>query len=320
MPLFKKPTAIHPTLDAANGDDQAWKLRGDLERGDWSSSHQLLERTRDWEDRQFYVDVLADWRGRPAWLDEWLQDRRDSAIPWLIRGAHGLVWAWEARGGGMAETVTEDGFNAFFERLRQAQDDLLRASRLDEADPTPWVYLLIAIRGLEEGLEAGLKCFAQLQARYRWSVYGHIQMLQLLTRKWGAGSHEEMFEFARAASAAAPVGSLVHRVTADAHAERWLYLRNWEQNRKGAEDYFRKGDVKREILNAAQRSIWAPGFSPPRRAVIDRNMFAFCFIMMCDFKAARREFDAIGPIVTLSPWAMLGDPVAVFVKWHELAN
>jgi hypothetical protein len=219
----------------------------------------------------------------------------------------------------MAEEVTRAGFDAFHERLGQAQDDLMHAARLDEADPTPWVYLLPTIRGLQEGIESGLDVFEQVQARDRWSVYGHIQMLQLLTQKWG-GSHEDMFEFARAASTAAPVGSLVHRVIADAHAERWLYLRNFEQDRKGAERYFRQADIKREILDAAQRSIWAPSFAPSRRAVIDRNMFAFCFSMMGDVKAARREFDAIGPIVSSSVWSMLGDPVAAFIKAHDLAS
>jgi hypothetical protein len=59
---------------------------------------------------------------------------------------------------------------------------------------------------------------------------------------------------------------------------------------------------------------------PSRRAVIDRNMFAFCFSLMGDFKAARREFDAIGPIVTASPWSMLGEPVATFMKARDLAT
>jgi hypothetical protein len=53
---------------------------------------------------------------------------------------------------------------------------------------------------------------------------------------------------------------------------------------------------------------------------IARNMFAFCFTLMGDFKAARREFEAIGPIVTSSPWAMLGDPLAAFIKAHDLAS
>jgi hypothetical protein len=219
----------------------------------------------------------------------------------------------------MAEEVNEEGFDIFHQRLMAAEEDLRHASRLDEADPTPGVWQLPAIRGLQEGIEAGLECFQQVQARHRWSVQGHIQTLQLLTEKWG-GSHRAMFEFARAASAAAPPGSLVHRVIADAHAERWLYLRNFEQDKKGAERYFRQGDVKREVEQAARNSIWAPGFTPSRRAIIDRNMFAFCFTLMGDFKAARREFEAIGPIVTSSPWAMLGDPLAAFIKAHDLAS
>lgn len=319
MPFFKKAPAIHPTLDPALGDDQAWKLRGDLERGDWASSHERVERTRDWDDREFLVSALIQWRGRPGWLDEWVQARHDSSIPYLMRGAHGVIWAWEARGSGMADTVNEAGFDTFHQRLMQAEEDLLRAGRLDEADPTPWVWMLPAIRGLQEGIEAGLACFKQVQKRYRWSVNGHIQMLQLLTEKWG-GSHLAMFEFARAASAAAPVGSLVHRVIADAHSERWLYVRNWDKDRKAADGYFRRSEIRREIEEAAQRSIWAPGFTPSRRAVIDRNMFAFCFTLMGDFKAARREFDAIGPIVTASPWSMLGEPVAAFMKAHDLAS
>src|SRR2546423_13211616 len=105
-----------------------------------------------------------------------------------------------------------------------AREDLRRASRLDEADPTPGVWQLPAIRGLQEGIEVGLECFREVQARHRWSVQGHIQTLQLLTEKWG-GSHQAMFGFGRAASASGPAGSPGHRVIADAHVESCLLLR-----------------------------------------------------------------------------------------------
>jgi tetratricopeptide (TPR) repeat protein len=320
MPLFKKsPAAVAPTIDPAFGDDEARRLRGDLETGNFETSQAVLEKTRSWDDREFLVTALTEWDGRPSWIDPWLRAHHQSAIPFLIRGAHGVKWAWSARGGGKAETVSEGGWDLFFRRLKDADEELHQAASRDEADPTPWAHLLAVARGLEQGFDQAQEYFNEAKRRDPWAVWAHLMMLQLLTQKWG-GSHEAMFDFARATSAAAPKGSLVHRVIADAHVERFLYLAAWEKDEKGANNYFRRDDVKREIYDMAERSVWAAEYQPSKRAAMDRNVFAFCFSLMGDSKAARREFEAIGPVVTRQPWVLLGEPVSAFSKRREMAS
>src|SRR5919201_1968806 len=314
MPLFgRSAPAVKPAIDPAFGDEEARRLRNDLDAANFETSQAALEKTRNWEDRELLVNALTQWDGRPRWMDDWLRAHPKSAIPLLVRGVHGIKWAWEARGGGKAETVSEGGWDLFARRLHDSEDELRLAAARDEADPTPWANLLAVVRGLQQGPEVAQQTFNEVKKRDPWSVWGHIMMLQLLTQKWG-GSHEAMFDFARSTHAAAPAGALVHRLICDAHMERFLYLAAWEHDEQGANNYFRRDDVRREIIDAAERSVWAHEYQPSRRAVIDRNVFAFCFSLMGDSKAAKREFEAIGPTVTREPWVLLGEPVTVFTK------
>ena len=61
--------------------------------------------------------------------------------------------------------------------------------------------------------------FDEVVARHPWHRIAHEHMLQYRCEKW-FGSHEEMFEFARATAERAPDGSLPPRLIAVAHVER----------------------------------------------------------------------------------------------------
>src|SRR5262245_43970923 len=53
----------------------------------------------------------------------WCEARKDSALARLVRGTHYMHWAWEARGSGWANSVSEDGWKLFRERLGLAKKD-----------------------------------------------------------------------------------------------------------------------------------------------------------------------------------------------------
>ena len=309
MALFRKkpaqtPAATGSAIDPLLGDPDAHRFRGQLADGRWHEFHQFLEGVTDWPTRHWYVRQLAEIAGRPAWLDEWVAARPDSAIPMLFRGVHGGVWAWEARGSGYADTVKKDAWAVFHSRLVAADQDLARAAALDPKDPCPLESSLPVARGLSLGEAEGRRRFDEAHRRDPWNLFACVDMIQVTAKKWG-GSHEAMFEFARSASAHVPEGSSVHRVIPGAHIEKWMDLRS---SPEAAQRYFRQAEVRSEINSAAAKSIRSANFRDSLTSWATRNCFAFCFYRMGDVTAAKEQLQLVGPRIT-HPWTMFSDPM-----------
>jgi hypothetical protein len=311
-PLRQEPEPRLP-IDRAQGDPAGQRLREELARDNWPAASQLLGAISDPDDRYFYVNLCADWPGRPGWIDQWIAGEPASATPLLVRGAHAIFWAWEARGSARAEHTPQEAFQVFWQRLELAEASLGEAAARAPEDPTPWVYLLTSCFGLQLGLEELRGRFQQAVARHPWHRAAHLQMLNGLCAKWG-GSHELMFNFARDAGAQAPPGGPLPVLVAAAHVERWLAMEGEEQTR-----YFEQPQVLAEISAAADRSVRHPAFRSQPGWPHTRNVFAFCFALGDDFGAARQQFDAIGDLVTRDPWQYLSgsDPAGVFLAHRE---
>ncbi len=249
------------------GDQQAESLRRELEAGHWQSAADFLGLLRDWDDRDFYVQALSQWPGRPLWLDDWVQQQPNSATAWLVRGVHTKNWAWEARGSGLADTVSEKGFKLFFERLARAEEELLRAAELDPADPTPWAHLVMVGVGAQKSLDKIQEWFQQAVRRHSRHATAHYSMLQALCAKW-YGSHDQMFDFARGTCAKLPNGHGLHALIALAHFERVAAMYR-EQQTLSATGYYRRQEVAEEINQSAERSILSPCIE--RRVALRRS-------------------------------------------------
>ena len=227
------------------------------------------------------------WAVFPEGYDEWTQAHPSSSVAWTVRGAHGIKWGWEARGGGKAESVQDQSWQLFWQRLEQAEQDLRKAAELDPADPVPWTYLVISARGLERGVPEIGERLKQAHARRPWHHFAFSQALQGFAKKWG-GTHELMFDLARQVQSGAPDGASAHTVVAEAHVERWLYMASWDKDEASALSYFRTQPVPDEIRQAAERCIWSDHYERPRLAPFDQNFFTYCFFRMHDWEHARR--------------------------------
>lgn len=327
MPLFRRDrpgrsatataapgtrTQPGPAVDPAAGDEDARRLLTDLRAGNWQVAHQVLGAARPF-DREFLVDAAVhDLDGRPEWLDTWVAERPSSHIPLLVRGAHGVGWAWQARGGGRADDVHPDAWGVFFDRLNGAERDLLDAARMAPEDPVPWSNLLISGRGLQINLEELCLRFDQGTARERWLPYLHDQMLQGLCAKW-AGSSDLMFHFARETTGEAPEGASVHKVVAIAHLEEWLHAGH-------PHGYFADPTVVEDLVAAADRSVFSPLFGGEKQCVYARQAFAMVFHLAHERDRARRLFAELGDTVTDFPWYYLGDPREAFVAARSAAG
>lgn len=323
MPLFRKLSKPAPAsrattktaaeipdlpVDELMGDAAAHHFKAQLAEGRWQELHEFMEGIGDWEDRHFYLIRLADIKDRPEWIDQWVAARPDSPIPLLFSGFHRVDWAWEARGGGWASTVAKDAWAVFHGRLVEAERELAAAAAIDPRDPTPYVRGLHVAMGLSLGQAEIRRRFAEVVRRCRWHQAAHAVMVSALAKKW-AGSHEEMFEFARSVSAQAPAGHPVHKVVAMAHIERWLYMSresdDWKERQRA---YFRQDPVKNEIRQAADRSVCSPYYRPGRLTPGDRNIFAMCFWQAGDYPAQLEQMRLIGSLNQKFPWSYLGKP------------
>ena len=89
-------------LQTPDDDPHAKRLRMAQQKNDYATVADFFRTLSDPDAREFYVANLTQWPGRPAFFDHWVKAMPECAEAWLLRGAHGVQWAWEARTGARA--------------------------------------------------------------------------------------------------------------------------------------------------------------------------------------------------------------------------
>jgi hypothetical protein len=306
--------APRPAIDKAQRDPAARQLITALERRDWPSARGILQSVRDPDDHAHYVSVCAGVDGVQDWIGEWVAAEPQSTLPLLVQGAHGVFWAWEARGAARAEQTKQDQFELFFKRLRFAENCLDEVVDRDPYDTTARAFLLTSGVGRQVDMEEQQRRFDDVVKRHPTHRYAHSAMQKYLCRKW-FGSHEQMFAFARQTSGYAPPGSLLHGALVEAHIEMWLDLPSGDDVA-----YMQRPEVGAEIRAAAERSIWHPAYQPRLGWPGVHNSFAFAFWQCGDTRAAADQFRLIGDAyVTEHPWHYRGggDPVDYYLDARQ---
>lgn len=120
----------------------------------------------------------------------------DDPWPHVFNGNRQIKYAWEARGNGLADTVTDEGWRLFHERLNLADRELKRAWELDPTNAkaaTAMISVELGLRGDRDEME---KWFGRALAADPDNFDACIVKLQFLLPRWH-GSHEEMVAFGR---------------------------------------------------------------------------------------------------------------------------
>lgn len=304
-------TAQLPVIDPAQGDPVAARLVAAAKQGDWRTLSAVLSAVEHPDDHMFSVKAAAFTSGVERWVDDWVAAEPRSVLPLLIKGAHAIDWAWEARGGGRADTVGDEAFKLFFRRLKLAEDCLDEVTERDPDSATAWAFLVILGRGRQLGIEETRRRFEEVRRRHPWHLQAHDHMLQQLCRKWG-GSHELMHEFAGQTLAAMPAGSPLGRLTAIAHLEHWLDLPPEEDLR-----YIGSAEVRAQLHAAADRSVRHPDYVRRPGWPSVHNAFAMAFAFSSEWVAAGEQFDLLGDLVTEWPWEYMDRPDVVFRRFRK---
>lgn len=292
---FRRTSAFRP--DPCVGDARARTLLDALLAGDLETVRAEILGAETPTRLEFLCAVAARADGRPAVLDRWVEAEPRSARALLLRGAHGVGWAWQARGGARAEDVAPEAFDVFFDRLRDAEADLVAATRADPSDGVAWSQLVISGRGLQIPK-------VELHARHRAAVEraprllrADLELVQGISAKW-SGSDEEALAFARRATRSAPPGVPNHALVPAAHIETWIL----------DDDHLRRGEVQDEIAAAAGRSIWHERWIDAPEHAVAPNLFCMAFHLGGAAVAAERTARQIGGRVTAAPWRYVGGP------------
>ena len=97
----------------------------------------------NWQLNYCYENLSQRWTGftpsREKWLygifDEWMEKKPESVTPRIAKAKAYIDFAWEARGGDYASTVTEAGWKKCREKLGRAHKLLVEAEKLYPSDP-----------------------------------------------------------------------------------------------------------------------------------------------------------------------------------------
>ncbi|MGY0002291.1 DUF4034 domain-containing protein [Micromonospora sp. I033] len=310
-PFRKRRQPAGLVVDPAHGDPQARALVDALAAGDWRTARDILTATNDPDSRAFLIEAAGTVGGVQDWIGEWVDAEPQSTLPVLVRGCHAVHWAWEARGGKRAEYTSQDQFREFRRRLRLAENLLDEVVARDPDDLTARTWLVTSARGRQVGRDEARLRFDEVVKRHPGHVVAHEQRLQYLCPKW-FGSDEQMFSFAREATAAAPEGSLLPELLAVAHVEKWLDLPVEE-----SDAYMQSAEVRADLLAAAEKSIFHPAFRPAFGWVPRASVFALGLELAHEFDAAARVFEMLGDHVSEWPWNYVDDPVTAFTRSRE---
>ena len=108
-----------------------------------------------WKLRDVYYGVTPDGkRTEQAWIEQmaalqrWVQARPQSITARVALADGWVDYGWAARGGGYANTVTEQGWKHFGQRLEKAARVLKEAGELKEQCPRSWVVWLTLAKGM----------------------------------------------------------------------------------------------------------------------------------------------------------------------------
>jgi hypothetical protein len=318
--LFKKqekePEVLPVRVDVTFGDATGKRARLASRSGDAATLLTLIEAAPDPYEREFLL--YASLRGikRAPWIESMPEKFPDRPVAWLVRGAHGVQWAWEAVGNEYTPSMDPAAQALCQERLEQADSDLVHATRLLGDDPTPWSQLVVTGYGLKIGFEEICNRFDEADQRAHWMYFAHHHMLQAARRR---GSDDTMFAFARDVVANAPEGSPCLDLIAVAHLERWRSERAQDDTLTIAAALNRP-QVFEEISLAAKRSVESRSFDDSRGAVGARNVFAMVFSEVGHFERAQDQILRIGERVTEYPWIYLHpDPGMAFARARQRA-
>ena len=141
----------------------------------------------------------------------------ESLIRLNVKGVFLVKFAWDARGGGWASSVTGNGWKLFSERLADAEKTLTRCYELYPDDPHAATTMLTVELGQGQGRPRMEEWFARAIKADPGNMAACRAKMWYLAPRW-YGSLEDQLEFGRQCLASGRFESRVPLMVIDAHA------------------------------------------------------------------------------------------------------
>ena len=272
-------------------NEVASEARDSLRRRDFESAEQLLDSAEDENDRSYYAEALADWRGHPKFLRDWLVEY-DSPNAKLVNAIHAVKWAWEARTGEVASKVSDDQVAEFMKRLDYAEKRLKQAASADKRDATVFSWLIFWAMGCSDP-DAAEAMFRRALKRTPNDRTVYSIQLMALTARW-FGSDEESMAFARRCAEKGCRGIGLETLPIEA---RWFTATGGDDN---FSTYWQGPNIRSVVMAADEscRKHPATGMNKIRTA----QWLAFGLYVVGETKACRRRLKESGDVPLLRPW------------------
>lgn len=118
----------------------------------------------------------------------------DDSLACFFKANYYTEWAWEARGGGFADSVTDEGWKLFHDRLELARDTAEKGWRLNPLDPDcPTVMIQVCMgEGLDQKEMESWFSRAILADPHNYAACAAKE--QFLLPKWG-GTEKDALDF-----------------------------------------------------------------------------------------------------------------------------
>lgn len=206
--------------------------------------------------------------------------------PLFVKGTVCVDWAWQARGSGVAATVTDKGWKLMAERLTEAQAALQKAYELDPKDSRAPTEMLNVLLGNNEPREEMEKWFKRAMDADPENFPACRNKAYYLTPKWN-GSEEEELAFANECYNSDNWGGSLPFVLEEVH-------RGLADDSGAPETYYARPEVWKDIQRVYEPFLQA---EPDNK----RSRSAYCYYACRSghWALANKQFEILGAEVPL---------------------
>ncbi len=270
-------------------------------------------------DKACYEDLRSmDWestddhsRTADTFVQRYQMGNRKSEKAQWLSADYGIYTAWQIRGNGYADTVSEEAQKGFYNALISARKDAQSALDINPNYVPGYTALVAIAMGLGNRMDATL-AFEAGSAIEPLNFRLHERYLEVLKEKW-YGSHDEMFEFARS-HYSDNSNSALNGLIALSHFEFWL-----GKDKTKAAIYLKQKNTQEELKHYVKPLLKGTSKNRGEDNIVALNYFALLFYYGDKEKDAYKVFQRIGNRFTHWPWMIFDQQNAARVylehKW-----
>jgi hypothetical protein len=210
--------------------------------------------------------------------------RPKSPLALVVKGEAYTDYAWDARGGGWANTVTPEGWQKMAERLAVAEAALTEAWKMDPEDPEAPTQMINVELGPGKGRGVMETWFKRAMAADPNNFRACSHKMYYLEPKWH-GSEQAMVAFGR---------ELLAGGNWEARLPFQLIEAHWTLSSYGDKqgEYFKDPEVWKDI-----QSVYEPFLKKYPDSVWDRSYYAKYACYSGHWTEAKGQFDRLGEAV-----------------------